>query len=62
MPIRPQVEEAPRERMSPERVRQIMREVFGGTDAAEPEAQNGALGALAKAVLQGYSQEPEGSQ
>ena len=62
LPIRPQVEEAPRERMSPERVRQIMREVFGGTDAAEPEAQNGALGALAKAVLQGYSQEPEGSQ
>jgi hypothetical protein len=62
LPIRPQVEEAPRERMSPERVRQIMREVFGGPDAAEPEAQSGALGALAKAVLQGYSQEPEGSQ
>ena len=61
-PIRPQVEEAPRERMSPERVRQIMREVFGGTDATEPESQSGALGALAKAVLQGYGQQPEESR
>ena len=61
-PIKAQIAEAPRERMSPERVREIMREVFGETDAAEGEAWNGALGALAKAVLQGYSQGPEGSQ
>ena len=61
-PIKAQIEEAPRERTTPERAQEIMREVFGETDAAEGEAGNGALGALAKAVLQGYSQGPEGSQ
>jgi len=60
-PIKAQIADAPRERVSPERARQIMREAFGGTDAAEGEVGNGALGALAKAVLQGYGHGPEGS-
>ena len=60
-PITAQIAEAPRERVSPERVREIMREVWGRTEEPTSEPQNGALGALAQAVLQGYGQAPEDS-
>jgi hypothetical protein len=57
-PIRAQIAEVPRERITPERAREIMREVWGSIWEPSSWPQNGALGALAQAVLQATVKRP----
>lgn len=59
--VKPQPEDQPRKPITPERAREIMREVYGDTEQGTSEPQNGALGLSARSALEDYGQIQKGS-